>query len=55
LEGRPFRVGVFIQTKDGDVNGGKFVVVDVIVFFGKDIDNVFLGLCGAWPNRFEEC
>jgi hypothetical protein len=46
---------VFIQIKNGVVNGGEFVVIDVIIFSGKDIDNVLLDLRGVCPNRLKEC
>lgn len=55
LESRPFRVGVFIQIKNGVVNGGEFVIIDVIIFSGKDLDNVLLDLRGVCPNRLKEC
>lgn len=55
LESRPFRVGVFIQIKNGVVNGGEFVIIDVIIFSGEDLNNVLLDLRGVCPNRLKEC
>lgn len=55
LKGGAFQVFGVVEIQDSNVNRGEFIVVDIIVLFGEDLDDVLFGLGSICSARFQKC
>lgn len=54
FEGGTFRVVGIVEIQDSNVDRGEFIVIDVIVLFRKDLDDILFGFGSVCTDGFEK-